>query len=125
MKKFLTTIVVIIAITLVQQVSGQVSGQQNDSTTAAINLKEKELLNKIGDYVMELQKTLKRNPSASLSRENQIYILSLFTEVIHNAIKQLERNEQETITFGPGVEEQIRESVRDALEKKLAKEKKQ
>lgn len=115
MKKFYTATIIILGIISVQQVHAQ----EADS----LMLIDKATISEVQRLVIDTQKQLKDNPGTSLSRENQLYVLELFSEMIRVTLSFYPDSKTNQVIISKDVELQMKEDIRKALDKKL-KEKK-
>ena len=120
MKKFMVIIVVLTMI--LSSLSTQ--AQKADS----LMLKDKAIISEVKTFVINTQKQLQDNPGTSLSREDQLYVLDLFSEMLRITLTfypedSLKNSSQGKVIISDDVKKQLEDDIRKQLDEKLKEEK--
>ncbi|MFA7717390.1 MAG: hypothetical protein WC875_01640 [Candidatus Absconditabacterales bacterium] len=117
MKTFLMAIILTLGVVFAQQTNAQ----KADS----LMLKDKAKIREVQAFIIDTKKKLQDSINAPLSREDQIYILDLFSEMTRITLSFYPPDSSTNrVIISKDVKEQMKEDIRISLKKKLEKEKK-
>ena len=108
MKTILLTISFIVIIIITAK------SQENDS----LMLRDKAAIKEVQSLIIDTQKKLQNDTKASLSREDQLYMLDLFSEVTRIALSFYPPDSSKSkVIISDKVKEQMEKMIRKDLEK--------